>query len=160
MVLSSLHDTINRLSGENLQKKNKKNPKHLFSFKFLNLYFNTIEAFQKCTVSVKGFLLSTSDPVDVLVKREQELLSVDRPQFDSFVIRGSDHSLSISREVNAANSSRVSPKNSRVGLPVCSRTNKKKTKTQQQSLKQQQASSAEILFWMLELLTLKKEIPK
>lgn len=126
----------------------------------MNLYFNTIEAFQKCTVLVKGFLLSTSDPVDVLVKREQELLSVDRPQFDSFVIRGSDHSLSISREVNAANSSRVSPKNSRVGLPVCSRTNKKRKKTQQQSLKQQQASSAEILFWTLELLTLKKEIPK
>lgn len=129
MVLSSLHDTINRLSGENLQKKKpQKKTKHLFSFKFMNLYFNTIEAFQKCTVLVKGFLLSTSDPVDVLVKREQELLSVDRPQFDSFVIRGSDHSLSISREVNAANSSRVSPKNSRVGLPVCSRTNKKKQK--------------------------------
>lgn len=80
--------------------------------------------YSKC----EGFLLSTSDPVDVLVKREQELLSVDRPQFDSFVIRGSDHSLSISREVNAANSSRVSPKNSRVGLPVCSRTNTKKKK--------------------------------
>lgn len=53
-------------------------------------------------------ILCTADPVDVLVKREEELLPVDGPHFNGLVIRGCDQSLSITREVNAAHGGSVS----------------------------------------------------
>lgn len=54
-------------------------------------------------------VLSTADPVDVLVQRKKELLPVDRPHFNGLVVRGCDQSLSITGEVNAAHGSRVRP---------------------------------------------------
>lgn len=54
--------------------------------------------FKKRNVPVKMcryFILGTADPVDVLVERKEKLLPVNSPDFDGFVVRGCDKSLSI-----------------------------------------------------------------
>lgn len=54
-------------------------------------------------------LLSTADPVDVLVEGEEKLWPVDCPHFDGLVVRGCDYILSIARKADAAHSRGVSP---------------------------------------------------
>lgn len=54
-------------------------------------------------------VLGTADPVDVLVEREEKLLSVDGPHFDGLVVRGCDQILPVTRKVNAAHGGSVSP---------------------------------------------------
>lgn len=67
-------------------------------------------------------VLGTADPVDVLVEREEKLLPVDGPHFDSLVVRGCDQSLSITRKINAAHGGSVSPESCRLCLPVHKQT--------------------------------------
>lgn len=54
----------------------------------------------------------------MLAEREEELLSVDRPEFDGLVIRGCHQSLSITGEVNTAHSGCVSSEHCGVCLPA------------------------------------------
>lgn len=64
------------------------------------------------------FILGTANPIDVLVEREEELLPVDCPHFDSLVIRGCDQILSITSKVYTAYSGRVSLEHCRLSLPT------------------------------------------
>ena len=52
-------------------------------------------------------VLGTADPVDVLVEREEKLLSVDSPHFDGLVVGGCDQILPVSRKVYTAHGGSV-----------------------------------------------------
>lgn len=60
----------------------------------------------------------TANPVDVLAQGEQELLPVDRPHFDRFVIRSCNQGLAIAGEMNAPHGCCVSLEHSGFSFPT------------------------------------------